>query len=1306
MSINVQEIIMRVKVDTSEGINKLGLLEEAYQKLSKAQKETKDKGEKSSIGSEMQSVTDQIKAQREQMGLEGLTVKQLRTLQREYAQGWQTTFTEGTEGFKKARADYDAVSTRLKELTRNQDAYDTQLKETVKTQGIEALSVKHLQEYYKLLKREIEDTSDFESVANKKRIAEAKQVDGLITSKTAQIKGTQTMMQQVFGSLPSAIAGGIGGGVAVAGMTALQEIPQIINRAIDSYAELTDVQSDIKIALQKTDQEVDKLNQDLKKIDTRTSNKQLRELAIIAGDLNEVDVTAFVETMDKASIVFGRDFPNVEELATTFGKIKGFFTETKGQSITEFVNSYGSAIKKLNDDGPATTKGIIEFTTRVGSIPDVIKPAASDVLAFASVFEEAGMTAERSSSGLINVIQSAGANSAEFAKVLGMTRKEFKALYDQNPTEVIVKLAEKLKDASGSELVETLQKLKLTSKESVDVIGNMVNNLEKFKEKQKLSSSSVIEATRLQEVFNEKNTNAAAKIEKAGKVWDGWMSSIGRGMTAIFMPAIDVIAGFTSETDNLNKSFFDQQREVQQTEAKLRPLITRYYELEPTLKDNAKNQAEFNKVLSGIAGIVPDAITQVDKYGRAISINLGIVNDYINKIELAAKRAKYKGMRDGVNEINRLAGERYDLQQAINRGTKYISSNNGEGTIEKLQGDEIKRIQERMVVINKLMTDKRLRVKEYQQEQKIDPEDDKKDDKKLNPPKYNSGLGDDKAKQKADKEERERVERLKKIQTDTQKEIEIRAKLTYEADLALASAEQKQVLQAEKHAEEQTTVVKRQYQDKNGLVKEYGELTLREQKILADEETLIENEKNAKILAIRKDFAQQRELQLKEQITRSLDMFLQARTQELNIQIEKAQSKGDDSRVYVLRQQLAMENRQREANAEDSHYLEQKRKLAGNAEAIEVLEQNHVQALLNIQEKYNADADKLRTENFKSELNRYQQSELERLRLQVSAKEQTGGDALQEKLAVLNQEMFLALDVEGQTEQEKANIRERFRQQELGLSQSHNKALANKIIAGFSQAFQAVTGLMGANINNRIQAEQTAYDKSIQGIDREKDAKLLTDKEYTQKKKEIDAKHKEEERKLKKEQFELNKAEQLANATMSLATALIAASKEWWMIPIISAFGAIQIGTILSTQAPAYEEGGMLSSKSNKVFDAGPGFMARVGEKGDEFIVPNWQLRDPVVANLVEYIDTRRVNRVTGFEEGGLTSQKSVGSMQSPNNQPLIIQNDNEKLINTLDKLSSKLDNLEARIMFTHDHAYEISKLNSQNQQSQKSAFQ
>lgn len=1266
MSINVQEILMRVKVDTSEGINKLGLLEEAYQKLSKAQKEAKNKDEKSSIGSEMQDVTDQIKAQREQMGLEGLTVKQLRTLQREYAQGWQTTFTEGTEGFRKARADYDAVSNRLKEITRNQDAYDNQLKETVKTQGIEALSVKHLQEYYKLLKREIEDTTKFESAATKKSIEEAKKVDALIQHRSKEIKGTQSLMQQVFGQLPSALAGGIGGGIVVAGQAALSGLADSFIEKIKKKAEFAKAMGGLA-AITGLD-----LVKDAKDLDFYASSARSLGKAFAESSVEIVKTITIVGSLKPELLKQKEALVDITKDIITLSKASGgiLSIEDSARAVTGALNQFDEAASQSTRYINVMAAGAKEGSSEINETAAAFKESGAVLKASNISFEQSNALVQALSSKMIKGGE-AGTNLRNiFAKLLTGTD-------ELNPAVVGLEASlEGLSKLSPAEILKKFGQESVVAAMTLVEMRGKVNGL----------TTAITGTNEATEQYEKQINNLSGDLDKFGQSWSAMWLNIGSSQDGALRNLIQGVTGainFISDTFKNTKLVFNPVT-----------IIGLKYDTEKVNADKLKAEAEKRKVDN--KKLADDDVNYYNRSNEKLASGKSIDEKKVNGAKATAQMMREKFL-EADKEYKELKSKE-DNKEYRSLSLRKEQQHNKEKITEaerlrELSAVKLKTSLEEVVRVEKgIKSNLELRKKIKEGQAREAAEEAKK----------KSGLTDN----LAEKAERDNIQRLKKIQDDTQKEINIRAKLTYEADLALASAEQKQVLQAEKHAEEQTTTVKRQYQDKNGIVKEYEQLTLREQKILNDEELLIENEKNAKILAIRKDFAQQRELQLKEQITRSLDMFLQARTQELNIQIEKAQSKNDNGRVYILRQQLAMENRQKEANAEDTHYLEQKRKLAGNAEAIEVLEQNHAQALLNIQEKYNAESDKLSTENFKSELNRYQQSELERLRLQVSAKEQTGGDALQEKLALLGQEMFLALDVEGQTEQEKANIRERFRQQESSLSQAHNKALANKIIAGFSQAFQAVTGLMGANINNRMQAEQTAYDKSIQGIDREKDAKLLTDKEYTQKKKAIDEKHAIEERKLKKEQFELNRAEQLANAAINLAGEIIKVVGTPWMVPLVAALGAIQIGTILATEAPAYEEGGMLSSKSNKKFDAGPGFLARVGEKGDEFIVPNWQLRDPVVANLVEYIDSRRVNRVTGFEEGGMTSQKSVGSMQSPNNQPFIIQNENEKLINTLDKLSSKLDNLEARIMFTHDHAYEISKLNSQNQQSQKSAFQ
>jgi hypothetical protein len=103
MAINVNDIMLKIKVDTSDGVNRLGLLEEAYQKLSKAYNSAKLYTEKQSAWDNMGIVREEIEKRREELGLEGLTLQQLKRLQTEYAQQWTKTFVEGSEQWALAR---------------------------------------------------------------------------------------------------------------------------------------------------------------------------------------------------------------------------------------------------------------------------------------------------------------------------------------------------------------------------------------------------------------------------------------------------------------------------------------------------------------------------------------------------------------------------------------------------------------------------------------------------------------------------------------------------------------------------------------------------------------------------------------------------------------------------------------------------------------------------------------------------------------------------------------------------------------------------------------------------------------------------------------------------------------------------------------------------------------------------------------------------------------------------------------------------------------------------------------------------
>jgi TP901 family phage tail tape measure protein len=706
MSVKIEEILMKVKVDTSEGVNRLGLLEDAYQKLIKAQKEAKNYTEQRSVADALGIVKEKIDQQREALGLTGLTIKQLRILQREYAQGWQTTFTEGSEGWKEARRNYDIVGERIKAITRNtaeldaqnlalienlrsvaqqygldalaitdleklskhyydsmivdagagqienhalyqeylninrvmkstkeklsavkvaENAYNEELKQTVKELGIEALSLDRLKDYHNLLQKEIGQTINLEDAHGKSLVDNYQRVGSLIDSKKKQIEGTQPLMNQIFGSIPSAIAGGFGGGLAALGLDSIGSIPAKIANVTRAVGELDDVNSDLEISLGKTDAQVKALNSDLGDIDTRTKVSELKDLAIIAGDLNEADVAGFVEQMDKAQIVFSRDFSNAEELATTFGKLQDLFPESRKMPMVEFIQAYGSAIKKLNDDGPATTKGIIDFTTRLGNLPDAIKPTATEIFGLAALLEEAGMTAERSSGGLSNILLTASQNSGLFAKQLKMSKTEFRELINTNPNEFLIKLAQSFYNASGTKLGERLKELKINSQESISVLGTLSDNVFKLKDKQELANKATQEANRLDEVFNEKNTNKAAVLEKAGKVWTSWMNTLSNGLTSVFMPVISRVADAAKETKSLNEQFKDAQKQTENVNKNLVPLITKFETLASKQNLSATEQRDLNTTIADIAKVYPGAITKTDEYGRAIAINIGLL---------------------------------------------------------------------------------------------------------------------------------------------------------------------------------------------------------------------------------------------------------------------------------------------------------------------------------------------------------------------------------------------------------------------------------------------------------------------------------------------------------------------------------------------------------------------------------------------------------------------------------------------------------------------------------------------------------
>lgn len=154
----------------------------------------------------------------------------------------------------------------------------------------------------------------------------------------------------------------------------------------------------------------------------------------------------------------------------------------------------------------------------------------------------------------------------------------------------------------------------------------------------------------------EKAAQASAKWENAqlkigqkakwlGELWD----KISGNMA-------DSVAALAGETRTASEVFDDQVDKVADLQMNIEPLAKRYDELKTKVNLNADEQAELNRIMNTISGVIPGVITEFDKYGNVLSINTQKVYDYIEaeqaRLEFVNKDSieKLKKQREEVNK--------------------------------------------------------------------------------------------------------------------------------------------------------------------------------------------------------------------------------------------------------------------------------------------------------------------------------------------------------------------------------------------------------------------------------------------------------------------------------------------------------------------------------------------------------------------------------------------------------------------------------------------------------------------------------
>ncbi len=445
---------------------------------------------------------------------------------------------------KKDTEEYRRTKATLVDKEKQQGVYNNKIQETTRIlNNLSGSTYKELERVQRSLRANLKDTARGTDEYNQKLNA-YKQVQ-------KELVIYQKEMNSQYGKSGSFLSRAADGfnkyfGLATSFLATITGITFTFRKLSQDAAAMEDVYADVMKTTGKTREEVGAMNEEFKKIDTRTGREELNKIAEVGGRLGiaKEDIFEFTKAIDVANVALGDSFAGgAEEISDKLGKIQKLFKDTKDMELNKAFMSIGSSINELGANGAASEQNIADFATRVGSLPDALKPSVAQTLALGAAFEESGIESEIASRAYNIFMKQASVESAKFAKVMGVTTQEVENLINSNPTEFFLKFTESMKGMSAVDTARTLNELGVNADGANKAIGAAANNTNRFRQLIDLSNKSFQEGTSLLKEFGIKNNNAAAQLDKARKKFTDLSLELGSKLT----PALTITTGWTSK---------------------------------------------------------------------------------------------------------------------------------------------------------------------------------------------------------------------------------------------------------------------------------------------------------------------------------------------------------------------------------------------------------------------------------------------------------------------------------------------------------------------------------------------------------------------------------------------------------------------------------------------------------------------------------------------------------------------------------------------------------------------------------------
>lgn len=417
---------------------------------------------------------------------------------------------------------------------------------------------------------------------------------------------------------------------------------QAARNAVNAFAAMDQEMASVRKFTGMTEEEVVALNEEFKKIDTRTSREELNKLAQEAGRLglqSQEDVLGFVRAANQINVALD----DLGDGATlTLSKLTDIFGDKQRLGVEQSLLSVGSVINELSQNCTASAPYLAQFASRMGGVGAQAGMTIPQVMAFGAVLDSQNQKLEASATAVSQVITRLYRDPAKYAKVAGLDVQNFTKLLKEDANEALLTLLEKLNKAGGMDVLSPMfADMGENGARAISALSTLAKHVDEVRSQQVVAAEAFREATSVTEEYNIQNNTAQAKLEKAKKGFQEMTIELGQKLMPVMRYVITsgsaimrILSGTISFIANHKALIIGLAASigVYTVAVKLAALQTKaldFWEksLLPTLKDAKKAVIEFGKAIGyGLTGNIAKAKQSWLAFSAALKANpIGLI---------------------------------------------------------------------------------------------------------------------------------------------------------------------------------------------------------------------------------------------------------------------------------------------------------------------------------------------------------------------------------------------------------------------------------------------------------------------------------------------------------------------------------------------------------------------------------------------------------------------------------------------------------------------------------------------------------